>query len=210
MLRDRTFILILAVLAALTLTPPASGDDTKTVFVDCASGESIAQALAKAAETLIVEITGICDEEIVIARDGVTLRGADPLSDGIRGLAGGGNVVAIRRARDVRIENLAILDGARDGVAILSSDGVFVVNSRIVGHARHGVSSIGGQFVRCSDLEIDAASFGWSALGDSICSGCTINGGSFGWINFGGQQSIIDSTVTGGTYGVWAHRPVGP
>lgn len=195
--------IILAATIVAALAPPVNASVTKTVVVDCASGDTIANALTKGADELIVEITGICDEEIVIERDNVTLRGTDSAVDGIRGV-GVGNVVTIRRALGITIENLAVLDGSRDGVSILRSDGVSIVNSRITGHARNGISSNGGQGIRFSDLEIDAGSWGWSADGDARCTRCTINGGSFGWVAFEGQQSIRDSIVTGGSYGVWA------
>lgn len=203
MRRNRALTITLTAIVVAALAPPANAGVTKTIVVDCASGDEIASALTKSADELIVEISGICDEEIVIERDNVTLRGTDPAVDGIRGV-GVGHVVTIRRAVDTAIENLAILDGSRDGISILSSDGVSIVNSRITGHARNGISSNGGQFIRFSDLEIDAGNWGWSAVGDSSCTRCTINGGSFGWVAFEGQQSIRDSTVTGGSYGVWS------
>ena len=59
-----------------------------TETVDCSKGDSITTAIERNpdAESVLVEIRGVCTEAVVIRRDNVTLRGADPAMDGVRGL----------------------------------------------------------------------------------------------------------------------------
>ncbi|MBI2835747.1 MAG: hypothetical protein HYX76_15105, partial [Acidobacteria bacterium] len=57
-----------------------------TVKVKCAQGDSINKAIGQHpnAESLVVEISGMCSENVVVTRDRVTLRGTDPAGDGIQ------------------------------------------------------------------------------------------------------------------------------
>jgi len=104
----------------------------KTVKVDCFKGKSINAVLNahKNADELTIEIDGICDENVIVQRDNVTLLGinldgeGEPL-DGIRGVSTDeeappsfGNVLWIRDVANVRVENLRIFGGARDGIRI--------------------------------------------------------------------------------------------
>src|SRR5215472_16004484 len=49
----------------------------RTIRVDCGQGQSLNEALAARARLLVVEFTGTCARGVTIARDDVTLRGAD-------------------------------------------------------------------------------------------------------------------------------------
>jgi hypothetical protein len=57
-----------------------SAPGVKTIRVDCNRGDSINQALADKADGLIIEVQGTCQEDVVVARDDVTLLGlgSDP------------------------------------------------------------------------------------------------------------------------------------
>jgi Right handed beta helix region len=66
-----SFALVLAVAIAI---PFAAG--AKTINVDCPK-KSINTALQDDAEDLVIEFTGTCEEDVLIRRDGVTLRGLD-------------------------------------------------------------------------------------------------------------------------------------
>ncbi|HKO44120.1 MAG TPA: right-handed parallel beta-helix repeat-containing protein [Pyrinomonadaceae bacterium] len=89
---------------------------TATVLVDCSKGHSINSALAQhpQARELVVEISGMCVENVVVTRDRVTLRGTDPANDGIEALLNAdiANVaVWVREAQLVTIENLKLTGG---------------------------------------------------------------------------------------------------
>ena len=80
-----------------------------TVAVDCDQGKTIAKALEKAGDELVVEIRGTCHEDLVIRRDNVALVGAgeDPT------LAGS---LFFEGASGVLLEGFTIRDSARWGV----------------------------------------------------------------------------------------------
>ena len=106
-------------------------NDTRTRFVDCADGDTIADALRRArpGRPLLVNIEGTCQEYVEIIVDDVTLRGGT--------LIGGIDVLSARR---VTIENMTVKNGSRDGVAALNGAFVTLLNLRIDNHARDGVN----------------------------------------------------------------------
>lgn len=92
----------------------------KTVKVNCTKSQSITGALNDpanvTADALIIEISGVCKENVTINRDRVTLRGHDPAIDGIESRTedpGGGltPAVVVWRADDVVVENLTLRGG---------------------------------------------------------------------------------------------------
>ncbi len=130
----------------------------KTVKVNCFMGKSINMALEKNqnVEELILEIDGICDENVIVRRDNVTLLGinldpdtpepGEPL-DGIRGVSGTdippsfGNVLTIRDATNVTVENLRIFDGLNNGIFVQNSyRGISVINCILEDNEERGLS----------------------------------------------------------------------
>ena len=128
------------------VTPPVP--DVLTVQVDCDNGESINDVLATPAVELIIEISGTCIENVVIARDFVTLRGEnlvaglpitvlrpfstadDPPSFGI--------TLLIRDSVLIAVENL-IIENGDEGITAFrsgapSSDGLVIRNCMITGN----------------------------------------------------------------------------
>jgi hypothetical protein len=98
---------------------PPEALDIQTMAVDCAAGESIEDALAKAkkADGLVVSISGMCEENVTIERDHVALLGGDPEADGIRGVSGiDAPAIRIKHGYGVVLENLTVEDGDGGGV----------------------------------------------------------------------------------------------
>lgn len=94
----------------------AIAQTTATVNVDCSKGKSINKALDqhKNAQSLIVEIEGMRHENVVVTRDSVTLRGANPATDGIQAVANATQIDAalwVRGAHQVVDENLKLTGG---------------------------------------------------------------------------------------------------
>lgn len=168
----------LAVLALLTLTGSAVFGQTptqRTVRVDCTTGQSIQRALEVKADELVVEISGVCAEDLLIHRDNVTLRGADPAVDGVRGVAAGvtsaDGVVEVRRARNVRIENLTISEGGKSGLTVNQALNVSVANCRLVNNGRHGLAVHSSLEVDVRDTEMG----GNMGRGISVFDGYNVN-----------------------------------
>ncbi|MCA1614815.1 MAG: hypothetical protein LC795_13955 [Acidobacteria bacterium] len=111
-------LLLLFALPPLLAAPirPAAALAPATEKVNCLKGESVNKALAKqpGAAALVVEISGVCHENVVVTRDRVTLRGADPDDDGIQAAASVEQTDAavwVRGAQLVNIENLKLTGG---------------------------------------------------------------------------------------------------
>ena len=113
-----------------------SAPGVKTIRVDCNRGDSINQALADKADGLIIEIQGTCQEDVVVARDDVTLLGlgSDPTV-----VALANNAIWIDRASRVTLENLTVTgstnpDPTGAGIFVFQSSGVVISNVQAEGN----------------------------------------------------------------------------
>lgn len=150
MSHPRILVLLLSLALFLLLqTAPlpraAAQAPAGTEKVNCNKGESVNKALTKqpGAAALVVEIDGICHENVVVTRDRVTLRGDDPATDGIEAT---GNVeqsdaaVWVRGAQLVTVENLK-LSGGYVGLTATDANLPFLrmLNCRVENNAQFGI-----------------------------------------------------------------------
>jgi hypothetical protein len=164
-----------------TAPPPSSLE----VAVNCTLGESINEALQVPAEELTVAINGVCNEDVIIRRDDVTLLGTSPAASGIHyggtpnepGLA----VVRIWNADGVRLENLSVTGGVRHGV-LAGNSTVTIDNCEVTGHARFGFAAWWG-----SDVTGEGSTFS--------------DNGEWGYVAANGNGNLTDLTVSGNTAG---------
>jgi hypothetical protein len=197
-------------IAGLGVTAAWGAPAIKTRTIDCSKGKSIQAVLdSEKADSLILELSGICQEDVDINRSNVVLRGNDPTVDGIRGATADPStappVLSIHDARNVTLENIGIYDGARHGLLATDVFRLIISNARIEGHASNGVMAFGVDIVRIANTTISAGVDGIQAVGDVTCSGCTIDAGRIGFLAFEGQHTLTgNSTVTSGGYGVFA------
>jgi len=178
------------------------------VQVDCtdldpANHDSISAALNNPAKELTIEISGICEEEVQVRRNNVTLRGTNPLVDGIRPaldepLDQALNLFGVHL---ILIENLK-LTGGRIGLSVNNSFSVDVVNCRVEDNEIIGV--IFGSASGSNDL-IDSVVTGnggigiWVTNGSSLrCTRCTVENHGHGiQLTQGSEFTLRDSTVEG-------------
>lgn len=219
-------LMVVALLAALLASGPAEAQPPcgsppcggapvpamATVTVDCAAGESVQQALETPAVELTVEIRGICHEDVVVERDDVTLSGRSPALDGLRGVSPDPRslnaVLRITSSERVRVENLSIADGARNGIQVdHSSVLVDIVGCEITDTGRDGIqASLGATSVRVTDSTV--TDHGRSALAafnaDFLeCVRCDLRTDAFTVLSVVGSRVIVtDSTVEGGIFAV--------
>ncbi len=167
-------ILILHLVAGIAL-----GGASKVVAVDCGKGDSIQKALEDKAPDLVVEIRGICQEEVVIRRDNVTLRGADPANDGVRALDPDrpwGAAVLVREARNIGVENLSFSNGWNGLRASNTRRILRAANCRFVDNSVYGLAAIGSA-VNVADGYFDGNHSGAIAASESAlvtCDRCTM------------------------------------
>ncbi len=161
-LRKLMFRLGTCLLLCSWVTIAVKGQATKTVNVDCTKGKSINTALNanKFVFRLIIEIDGICYENVRIERSRVTLIGDDRDEDGIHGVSTDldgptrGNTIAISRAAGVRLENLTISGGARNGIQYAYSNANTVENCIVEDNATNGLDIGRASIVRIFNSEI--------------------------------------------------------
>ena len=157
-----------ALLAAQPGPPPLP---EVAVTVDCDAGETLADALQTRAESLTIEFTGTCAEELVITRDRVTLRGLDasatvtddPTTSGpdptfllqgadvvfqgftIDGSANRG--IRVQRSSGVRIEEMVLRNNGSTGLTVEESSSAHIVDSTFNSNGFAGVAAWGNSNV---------------------------------------------------------------
>jgi hypothetical protein len=189
--------------AVVTNPPP-----TLTVNVDCGSGDTVAEALAQPADQLTIEISGICTENVVVSRNHVTLRGTDPLADGIHAEDGVSfptpyalEVDGVQRAT-MRIRNLQLAGAPGSYPLGVYHSRVNVKNCRLQNGSHFG-AWLSDSLALFTDTVITGNADGGVNFGGGYfrCTRCTIeNNGEGGWgiRSFpGGEFDLIDSTVEG-------------
>jgi hypothetical protein len=160
---------LVALPAMVNANNNGEGPVSATVQIDCAEGQSITKVLQhNPAKQLIIEISGICEEEVFIDRPDVTLRGAsippypwgqqdpppqpEPL-DGIRHPDNSGNTLQISGVNGTKfrigVENLALIGGTY-GLAVNYAF-VSLGNVRMVENTRGGAVIAMGGNVNLSD-----------------------------------------------------------
>ena len=182
---------------------PAGTAGAKTVAVDCTMGQKIQAAIDREDGPLVVDVHGICDENVNIVRKNVTLRGVDPLTDGIDGVVAVPQLAALRLryVEFAQVENLTIRNGPAAGVSAAFST-LVLENCRITGHAGPGIAASQGTFLDATGTTISQnGGQGVSVQTASrlFCHGCDVTGnGGFAasGIN-GGVISLLNSVVTG-------------
>ena len=160
---------------------------TKTITVDCTKKKTLEKALRNNAEELIIEVRGICEEDVEIRRDRVTLRGENSAFDGIRATADSDDprqsVLRIRDARRIRLENLSIEGSSWDGIRLINSfDGIDLSNVEVRGNAVRGITAIDSAVTITDAVVIDngdsttGGGSGIYAFGSSIvvCERCRL------------------------------------
>lgn len=123
----------------------AEAQNTATVRVNCNRRDTITDAIERRrnVQELIIEVEGMCRENVIITRDRVTLRGTNSTTDGIQAVVSATQIDAalwVRGAHQVTIENLKITGGF---TGVLATDvnlpWLTIRNSRLEGNAAYGL-----------------------------------------------------------------------
>lgn len=182
---------------------PASTAIAKTVAVDCTAGQSIQAAIDREDGPLVVDVDGFCNENVSIKRKDVTLRGTNPLNDGIQGVVSVPQFAALRFAYvDAgRVENLAVRNGPSAGIAAFFSR-LTMLNSRVTGNGGIGLTVADAGFVDATGLTASqnaGAGAHVSKAARFFCHECNFesNGGFAAVADGGGVLSLLNSVVTG-------------
>ncbi len=164
-----------ALFSVLALSAGATpGPTSRTVDVDCAAGDTIAHALARPADELIVHVAGVCVEDVVVERDRVTLRGITPDATIQGDPASPGAAVLIRGVSRVDLQDLVVTGGEAIGVQLLRNAEARLRRVRIVEVPQIGLALSENSSVLLNDTVIsDHGLFGALIFGHS---GLTVQG----------------------------------
>ncbi len=133
------------------------GKDPKVVVVDCDKGKSLQDAIDSNADPVVIEVHGLCFENVVIRRrDGLTIRGTDPEFDGIRGVVADPQpfgALEVRFSDDMLIQNLSMNDSPFAGLNTVKSL-VTVENCHFIGNVVGGIEISQSSYFRGFGLTI--------------------------------------------------------
>lgn len=215
----RASCLLLAGLATLiTVLFPASQvtlseKTTATVKVDCTKGQSINAALASdsKAQGLIVEISGLCHENVVVTRDRVTLRGSDPANDGIEALENTDITDAalwVRGATLFTVENLR-LTGGFSGLLATNANlpNIQLTNCRLAGNTAFGLQ-LENSLAVATDTTFDSAVGTGAGAGVFISSRLACNHCTFTTPGPSSSMIVIHSIASIGQQSSFSGGPV--
>ncbi len=158
------------------------------VQVDCTKNnpKSINDAIDKNKSSLdqqlIVEISGMCNETVIInRRDNILLRGSDPLVDGIDGVSN--SALRVHFSNRISVENLTITGSTGAGVFIgdsglLNDIGFGLKNVRLEGNGQVGLQAF-RSLVFAESVVVTGNGVGGIRMGGStpsrlVCFNCTI------------------------------------
>jgi hypothetical protein len=150
----------LAVCLALPISGAAAATPgPKVVQVDCDGPRTLAAALDDRSERLVVEFEGECEEDVLIARDDVTLRGIAPgaIVRGTPGLPPAQRQPGVRveGGRRVTLETFAIQDSDSRGIQLTRGAEVVIRSLTVDGNARGGILMLGASRALVRDSTFD-------------------------------------------------------
>lgn len=203
--------------AALFLTSPVVAQPgpppvpSATITVDCDTGGTLANALSTRAESLVIEFSGTCAEELVITRDRLTIRGLDasavvtddPATPGSNPtlLLQGADVVfqsftvegstnrgiRVQRSSGVQLEDMTLRNNAATGLTVEESSSAHVINSSMTGNAFAGIAAWGNSNVTLT---------GSLDVSDNSVVGVLLSTGA-SFMNRGGTSITADNLIFG-------------
>src|SRR5262245_16317088 len=139
-LRDRLVGICSSIFLVLTAGSTAiAAEPIKTVYVDCANGESIVKALTLGDERkpMLIDGKGTCNESVIVRRNDVTLQGDPAAGGGVAGPDPSVDTIVVTGNR-VTIDGLTIT-GGRNGITGNGAAGLTVRNTVVQASGRTGV-----------------------------------------------------------------------
>lgn len=134
--------------------PAAALAQTQTFTVDCGKGQTISAALERgdSRKPLVLIVRGICNENVTISRDDVTLQG-DPASGGTINGPSSGSAVYLAGAHRVLIDRLSIRGGTT-AISVFGGSNVAISNSDVQYASSQGIGVIGASAVNVTNCSV--------------------------------------------------------
>lgn len=206
--------------SALAFRAPTSAF---TWTVDCSRGQTISRALERAPERkLILVVRGYCNENVRIDRDDVSIQGDPSTEATINGpsatiptidivanrvtlewltVTGGGSGINIYGANNVRIGNSTVRNTSLDGISIVHSQAISVIDSKVQYVGNIGiVANRGGVFIGNSEVSFNKAGGVHIASGSNLTANASTlaSNGAHGLGVFNASEAMLwETKVTG-------------
>jgi hypothetical protein len=178
---------------------------TKTIDVDCTKGDSVQEAIDKNSGAIVVEIRGVCIENVRVENRDVTLHGLSAASDGLQS-PNTAPALVIVDSNDTRVENLSLSNNPGSALQLLDSQ-VFLTNC-VASNNNSATGPGSTAIIASTDSFLDAtnltmANNNRNAIhiqrgANFFCHGCDFTS-NIGWAataNNGSLLSLLRSTVT--------------
>jgi parallel beta helix pectate lyase-like protein len=183
---------------------PAAAKVGGSPVVDCTKGDSLQTAIDKSLDGDVIEVRGLCNENVKVLRKRLTLHGLDPLTDGIAGVAATpptNAALEVWYSDNLRVENLSFVHPTGHGLGLWYS-AAEALNCRMVGNPRSGIHVSVSSFLNATELTLsDNGQSGLSVQRNAsgFCRGCQVhnNTAAAATANTGSILSLLDSVVTG-------------
>lgn len=179
---------------------------TKTIAVDCTKGDRVQDAIDKNDGEIVIEVRGVCVENIRVENRSVTLRGLNPASDGLQS-PNTLPALVVDDSNATRVENLSLSNNP--GSALQMLDSVVLLVNCVANNNNTTTPTLGGNaIVATNDSFLDATSLTMANNNRNavlvqrgarfFCHGCdfTNNAGWAATAAQGGLLSLLRSTVT--------------
>lgn len=178
---------------------------TKTIDVDCTKGDSVQEAIDKNSGTIVVEVRGVCVENVRVENRNVTLHGLSAANDGLQS-PNTFPALVVNDSDDTRIENLSLSNNPGTALQLFES---FVAMVNCVANNNNTVTGPGGNAIQATTHSfLDATNLTMANNNRNcvltnrgasfFCHGCDFTS-NIGWAataTNGTLLSLLRSTVT--------------
>ncbi len=169
--------------------------------VDCGAGESIQAALDSAVDGDTINVSGICNEAITIAKNGIRLiampgaeiiapagsdldavrvRALNVLITGFSAITGESRGILVQRSGSATIRDNTIMNSVRQGIRVGESSSARINNNTVTNNGNHGIFITDSSFARVD---------GNNMITSNARIGIIVSGSS--------HARIFDNTITG-------------
>ena len=178
----------------------------KPIQVDCTKGSSVQSAIDKNPGTIVIEIRGVCTENVSVENRQVTLRGLDPANDGIVS-PNTTSALFIADSNSFVIENLSLSNNP--GQALQVWDSFVAMTNCVLSNNNSATGPGSSALLITTDSFVDATNLvmannhrnaSLTHSGSSFfCHDCDVtnNAGFAAVANGGATVSLLRSVVTG-------------
>ncbi len=183
--------------------------NVKSVLVRCDRGESLQAALDRNPTASVVEIRGICTENVRIERrSDLTLRGADPATDGLRGVADPPRdaTLELRWGDRIAIENLSFNNGPSAGLGLWFTEAT-IDNCWFNDNENAGLHVSASSYVRATRLQAARNRYGFNVQRQSnaVFQACDLIDNQWAHTVYSGGFSTLWDGVVSGPAGLYAN-----